>query len=138
MVPQLTTGLSIVNKAASLVGLNSSDPVRDEARIQRIDDNFHKAMAGDLGAVACLRDMAQGVAKANDPRTCAVGSTLAAAYAKAKWLEYQARVGAGQVGTVLIGQSNIPTMIAGTAQRIGPALLVGGGLLLVLALRRRR
>lgn len=127
-----------VNEAAALVGLNSSDPTRDKERIARINATYDAAMAGDAASITCLREMAQGVAQSNDPRTCAVGSKIAAAYAKVKWTEYQARVGAGQVGSVLIGQSNLPTMAAGAFKAALPWGTIAVGGLLLLALRRRR
>lgn len=95
-----------INTVLSKLGLSSSDPTKDQERINRINQNFEAAMTGDTSAVACLRDMAQGVSSGpNDPRQCAVGSQVAAAYAKAAWLEYEARRGAGQVGAVLVGES---------------------------------
>ncbi len=114
------------------LGLSSSDRTRDQERIARVNDQFEKAMRGDTSAEACLRDMAQGVSSGpNDPRQCAVGSTVAAAYAKAAWLEFQARRAAGQAGGALILQS--PQ--AGTAKTWLTYLAIGAGAWFLL--RRR-
>lgn len=133
--------MSGLNPVLSAFGLNSSDPVKDAQRAQRINDTYRLAMQGDPAAVACLRDMAQGVSSGpNDPRACAVGSQVAATYAKKMWNDFQGRVGAGVVGAELIGASNIPSTIVGAAQSLvtSPVFLVlaAGGLFLLL--RRRR
>jgi len=111
-IPAILGAATSVNQVASLIGLNSSDPAKDQERINRINNEFAKAMRGDQAAVSCLREMAQGVAN-NDGRTCAVGSQLAYRYAQTKWAEYQARHAAGGAGTWLVGQSDIPSQAVG-------------------------
>lgn len=120
-----------LNSLLSKFGLSSSDPAKDRERMARIDSNFNAAMAGDPSAVACLRDMAQGVSSGpGDPRQCAVGSSVAAAYAKLRWAEYQARKLGGTVGAGLVLESPQAT----TAKRY---LLWGGlGLAALFLLRR--
>ena len=125
-----------LNPILSVFGLNSSDPVKDRERADRINDTFRLAMQGDAEAVSCLRDMAAGVSSGpNDPRQCAVGSKTAATYAKKMWNEYQARVQAGIVGTGLIGASNLPATVAGLLT--SPLTLGLGALVLILLLRRK-
>ena len=97
----------------------------------RIDSNFQAAMSGDASAVSCLQDMAAGVSSGpNDPRQCAVGSAVAAAYAKLRWGEYQARKLGGTVGTGLV-------LASPQGQTASKYLLWGGlGLAAFLLLRR--
>lgn len=134
-------GQTALSSVISLLGFSSSDPVKDQQRIARIDNEYRGALGGDPNNIACLRDMAQGVSSGpNDPRQCAVGSRVAAAWAARRWLEYQARVGAAAVGGELIDQSGVvgPTII-GTAQRaLSNPWVIGGVVLLgYLVLRRR-
>lgn len=126
-----------LDSVLSLVGIGSSDPVKDRERIARIDNEFQGALSGDPNNIACLRDMAQGVSSGpNDPRQCAVGSRVAAAWAKRRWLEYQARAAAAGIGIDLLGQSGIvgPT-IARVASNPIVWIVVGAGIFLLL--RRR-
>jgi hypothetical protein len=123
----------------SIVGLNSSDPVKDQERIARVDDSFRAAMSGSPvnrdghDPVVCLRDMAAGSG------LCVVGSKVAQAYAKVKWAEYQARHAAGTVGTGLISVSDIPSQIGGTIQRaVTNPLVIGGVVLGAYLLMKRR
>lgn len=130
--------LSTVGASIPILGgiFQSSDPEADRRRVTRIDTTFNAAMAGDPSAISCLSDMAKGISSGpTDPRQCAVGSTLAAAYAKARWIEYQGRVAAGTVGTgllktggVLVGESNIPSQIGATISRVMTNPLLLGGL----------
>lgn len=144
-LPSVASLNPVTQAVSTVTGLvtslfSGSDPAKDRERKNRIDGQYNQAMAGNAAAVSCLRDMAQGVSSGpNDPRTCAVGSSWAAAYAKAKWIEYQARVAAGQVGGALIGQSNLPTTAVGAVKSMAP-LVIGGVLLAVAAssLRSRR
>lgn len=134
-ISTIFTAATGVNQVASLLGLNSSDPVKDQERINRINQAYDQAMRGDQAAVSCLREMAQGVAN-NDGRTCAVGSQLAYRFAQTKWTEYQARHAAGGAGTWLVGQSDLPSQAVGwlSSSWVIGAVVVGGYLLL----RRRR
>lgn len=131
-VAAVTGAASAVTSFTSILGklgLNSSDPVKDKERFARIDGEFRGAMAGDPAAISCLREISQGVYRTSDnpQRLCAVGSAVAAAYGKMKWLEYQGRVTAGRVGSVLVGGSDIPTKIEDTIRKVvSNPLLIGG------------
>lgn len=155
-----------VGAVASFLGplgsiLRGSDPVKDSQRKLRIDSYYAGAMAGDLVEEAKLRCYAGQTTPeilayatsrpdlypsgspqcaVNDPLGQAAGSAVARGYARAKLAELEARRLAGVVGTTLIGQSPIPTTIAGTVQRAltSPVVLLGGAALLYLLLSRRR
>ena len=130
----LTTSL---NQFLSTFGLNSSDPVKDQERIERIKATYAQAMTGDAGAIQCLRDMAQGVSSGpNDPRSCAVGSTVAATFAKSVWAEYQARVAAGNIGAGLLAQSPLPSTVLQTAINYAPWII--GGIIAISLLKKSR
>jgi hypothetical protein len=126
-----------LNQFLSTFGLNSSDPVKDQQRIDRIKAVYSEAMQGIPGAEQCLYEMAQGVSSGPyDPRSCAVGSTVAANFAKAVWAEYQARKAAGNVGVSLIAQSPLPGTIAQTAISVLPYAI--GAVIVFSVLRRGR
>jgi hypothetical protein len=127
----LDTALSFVSNAIGGI-FSSSDPVKDALRKTRVEEHYAGAMAGDATALACLMSDAELA-----PQTpgCIVGSKVAVAYAKAKYAEYQVRHGAGQIGGVLIGQSDIPTQIVGT---LSNPLVLGGIVLGAFLLFRKR
>lgn len=133
---------SQLNKVLNSLGLGSSDPVRDQQRIDRINAVYDEAMAGQPGAEECLYEMAQGVSSGpNDPRQCAVGSRVAADYAKAVWEEYQGRSALGELGMGLVGASPIPGRVLGAATSVAPWVLGGAAVLavgLVIVSRRGR
>jgi len=141
-LPLLSTATGFVSSAIS--GLfSSSDPIKDAQRKARIDQEYAKAMSGDQAAVNCLADMARGVAN-NDGRICAVGSQTAATYAKAKYLEFQARHALGQAATTIfpyaLSESDLPSQGIGAVTRAISNPLVLGGIVLgaVLLMRKRR
>lgn len=83
-----------------------------------IDSWYNAAMRGDVNAASNLASYDFGDASAN-------------AYRQVMSVQFQARRAAGQLGVGLIGQSNLPALLT------NPLVLVGGGLLLYLVLRRR-
>lgn len=135
-VGAILTGL---NQVAALVGLNSSDPTRDQERIDRINLAYQLAMRGDdtpqrsMSAHTNLEGMTgaqylEYIATNNGghpelpgptglPGTTGAavyGSQIAYRYAQAKFAEWKGRVAAGQLGTGLItGVSDIPAKISG-------------------------
>lgn len=106
---------------ANLVGsaISSSDPVKDQERFARVDATYEKALAGDSAALACLESMTKGDAGT----VCVVGSAAAVSRAKLRLAEYKARVLAGDVGTALIGQSQIPSTGLAVATEGGKLVL---------------
>jgi hypothetical protein len=130
-----------LNPALSLLGLNSSDPVKDQQRINRINDTYRSALLGDPTAISCLKDMASAISSGNpaDVRQCAVGSEVAYAYAKKMWADFQLRTAAGAAGVTLIGASPIPTTVGNVVKSAvsNPWILGGGALLVILMLQRR-
>lgn len=132
--------LTGLNQVAALVGLNSSDPARDQERIDRINLAYQLAMRGDdtpqrsMSAHTNLEGMTgaqylQYIATNNGghpemsgpagvPGTTngapVYGSQIAYRYAQAKFQEWKARVAAGQLGVGLItGVSDIPARVSG-------------------------
>lgn len=132
-----------INQVASLLGLNSSDPVKDQERINRINLAFDLAMSGstqvrsDLGGMTGAAYLQYIAADATH-----AGSQIAYRYAQAKWAEYRARHAAGVVGGGLISVSDVPATVVGTIQRaVTNPLVLGGvavGAYLLLKKRGRR
>ncbi len=136
--------VTALNTAASLVGLNPSDPERDKIRIGNINTAFSLAMSGNAtpqpqltnagGAPMSGADYLQYIATNNGghpdtPNGAAVyGSQIAYRYAQIKWREFQARHLAGTVGGALIGQSDIPSQVGFVVQSIATNPLVLAGL----------
>lgn len=141
LVPAAATTVLSVSQVLSKLGLGSSDPVKDQERLNRIARAYDAAMAGDTSKLSFLggrsgEEYLQLVATDKN----AAGSTVAYRAAQLKWGELQARRAAGVIGSGLIGQSDIPTSAVGAASRTlsNPwvlAALAGGVYLLI---RRRR
>lgn len=131
-----------IQSALKLFGLNSSDPVKDQQRGARIDRAFGLAMAGDTALQPDLNNMS-GEAYLNliAGNSSASGSVVARKYAQAKQIELAGRRGAGSVGGVLIGQSDIPARAQQALQSAltSPYLLGGAALAgLYLITRKKR
>jgi hypothetical protein len=117
--------LTGVNQVAALFGLNSSDPGRDQQRINRINVAFDLAMRGNdtpqttgspdsnlegmTGAQYLEYIATNDHGRGNPP---VYGSQIAYRYAQGKYAEYKTRVTAGTVGVGLIGVSDIPAKIS--------------------------
>lgn len=117
------------NAISSIFG--SSDPARDGARKARVDTAYNAAMAGDVSAETCLREMAQGVSTGpNDSRSCALGSQVAAEYAKRRYGTFLQAKAAGQVQT-----GGVLGKLTGSPMLLGA---LGLGLVFVLMKGSRR
>ena len=141
VVPVAATTVLSVGQVLSKLGLGSSDPVKDQERLNRIATAYDAAMAGDTRKLPILggrtgEDYLRLVATNKNE----AGSEVAYRMAQLKWGEYQARRAAGIIGSGLIGQSDIPTSAIGAVGRTlsNPWVLaaVAGGAYLLL--RRRR
>jgi hypothetical protein len=141
-IAAVPVAISTVNRILGGLGLSSSDPAKDAIRFANIDRAFALAMEGDTRVYAELGNRAAlpylQIIAAGGMES---GSKAAAAYAKVKLAEYQARYAAGVVGVSLIGQSTIPTTVVGTVQAAASSpltwLLVGGVVFFVLRRRGR-
>lgn len=144
-VTALPNALAAVQSAISSI-FQGSDPVKDKQRQARIDSYFAGAMQGSKSAEAELRCYAG----TTDPTWLALapnkdssggcgnaaGSTPSRNYAKAKVLELEARRAAGQIGTGLIGVSDLPSQVVGFFAN--PYVLGLGAVVLYLVFRPRR
>jgi len=127
--------LTGLNQVASIFGLNSSDPVKDQQRIDRINFAFDLAIRGDnrpqtsispstnlegMSGADYLKYIAtNNMARGGSDGAPVYGSQIAYRYAEAKYAEYQARVAAGRIGVGLIGESDIPAKVEQFVQSTG-------------------
>lgn len=133
----ITVG-TILTAAASFLGLSTVDAGEQSY----IDSAFARAMQGQDGFVALLAYWAGDDGAA--PAVASAGLTSyaglvngagARGYAARKFLEWQARHAAGEVGTSLIAQSDIPAQSGFFVRSLVPYLLVAG---VVYVIARRR
>lgn len=147
-ISSILTGL---NQVEALFGLNSSDPARDQERINRINYAYDLAMRGDtspqtstspntnlngMSGADYLQYIATNDGGRGDPPV--YGSQIARRYAQAKYAEYQARLAAGQIGIGLIGQSTIPGQIQSYASSALVWVLVIAGVIAVVWYARKK
>ncbi len=135
--------------------LGSLNNPNNAARKASADQLYSAALAGDAVSEARLRllshvgtqsDIATMKAAGLDPQCigdapsgCGWATTWAQDYGKAKLAELAARRAAGQIGTTLIGQSNIPpTLIAGAKGLVTNPYVIGGAVLVAVLLISRR
>jgi hypothetical protein len=145
------TGTTILGTAANILGLGGNP--KDPERFARADAMYQRGLQGDPVAeiwlecwsgnqAAVAKMQAAGLWNPSDT-ACGFATDKAKAYAAQKLAELKARRLAGQVGTGLIQQSDIPARVVGTVTGAfrnpwvwaGLAAAVGG---VVLLSRRRR
>ena len=137
LLPSLAipTFLTSLNGALAVLGLNSSDPVRDQARLARIATAFSLAVAGDttpqsgldgLSGEAYLHEIATNAPVAGGGT--AGGSTVAVTAAKAALVELQARRAATGVIGAALPLSTIPATAAHLVTTVAMSPVVWAGI----------
>jgi hypothetical protein len=123
-IAAVPVAVSTFTKILGGLGLSSSDPDKDRIRFGNVDLAYELAMQGDTGVYAELGNRAPlqylQVIAAGGMES---GSKAAAAYAKVRLAEYQARYAAGGAGLWLVDQSPIPGTVAAQVRTAAPWLI---------------
>lgn len=122
----VAAGIGVVGTIAGALGLGASDPAKDAIRIDNLNFAAGRASVGDTSPYARLGgrngwDYVNTIAHDK----AASGSAVAMAHAKVLLLQLQGQGVAGDLGTALIGVSNIPGTVVETVKRNIPIVLIG-------------